>query len=100
MMTPSIRMSSLAALAVLGVAVLAVGWSSAARAAPDPTQASASQSIPKSWNWEIRDGKRVPKADRQSNADGSWREVTKQGTCTTVKERSPAGEYKETRSCD
>ena len=58
------------------------------------------QSTPKGWNYEIRDGKRVPKADRQTNADGSWREVSKQGNCETVKERTANGEYKETRQCN
>ena len=59
-----------------------------------------SQSTPKGWNYEIRDGKRVPKANRVSNADGSWREEVKQGNCVTVKEKSPSGEYKETRQCN
>ena len=59
-----------------------------------------SQSTPKSWNYEIRDGKRVPKGNRVSNADGSWREEVKQGNCVTVKEKSPSGEYKETRQCN
>ena len=49
---------------------------------------------------EFIDGKRVPKADRQVNADGSWREEIRQGKCVTVKEKSAAGEYKETRRCD
>ena len=55
---------------------------------------------PKSWNYEIKDGKRVPKAQRTVNADGSWREEYKKGTCVTVKEKTASGEYKETRSCD
>ena len=58
------------------------------------------QSTPKGWNYEIRDGKRVPKAQRQVNADGSWREEFKQGTCVTIKEKAPSGEYKESRRCD
>ena len=49
---------------------------------------------------EIRDGKRVPKGNRETKADGSWREVSRQGNCVTVKERSANGEYKETRQCD
>lgn len=61
---------------------------------------SGTQATPKSWNYEIKDGKRVPKANRISNADGSWREETKQGSCTTVKESSAAGEVKITRKCD
>jgi len=58
------------------------------------------QSTPKNWSYEIRDGKRVPKANRVTNADGSWREEVKQGNCVTVKERSASGEYKETRQCN
>ena len=52
-----------------------------------------------SWNYEIKDGKRVPKGDRVTNADGSWREEVRQGKCITVKEKSASGEYKETRRC-
>ena len=61
---------------------------------------SGVQSTPKSWNYVIKDGKRVPKANRVTNADGSWREETKQGNCTTVKESSSAGEVKISRKCD
>ncbi|MGI8612029.1 MAG: hypothetical protein ACR2KH_07165 [Sphingomicrobium sp.] len=62
--------------------------------------AAGAQSFPKNWNYEIKDGKRVPKAQRVSNPDGSWREEVRQGKCITIKEKSPAGEYKETRRCD
>jgi hypothetical protein len=62
--------------------------------------AQQNQSTPKGWNYEIKDGKRVPKSNRVSNADGSWREEVKQGNCVTVKERSASGEYKETRQCN
>ncbi|MEO5774410.1 MAG: hypothetical protein ABIQ32_09885 [Sphingomicrobium sp.] len=61
--------------------------------------AQAAQSTPKGWNYEIRDGKRVPKSERVTNADGSWREESRQGNCVTVKERTATGEYKETRRC-
>ncbi|WP_309661725.1 hypothetical protein [Sphingomonas sp.] len=76
--------------------VAAVGFASVAAA--QDTQAN--QSTPKSWNYEIKDGKRVPKGERVTNADGSWREETRQGKCVTIKEKSSAGEYKETRRCD
>ena len=60
-----------------------------------------SQSTPRGWNYEIRDGKRVPKSgDRVTNPDGSWREEVRQGNCVTVKEMSKNGEYKETRQCN
>jgi hypothetical protein len=58
------------------------------------------QQTPKGWNYEIKDGKRVPKGNRVTNADGSWREEVRQGNCVTIKERSAAGEYKETRQCN
>jgi predicted RecA/RadA family phage recombinase len=61
---------------------------------------SGTHGTPKGWNYVIKDGKRVPKANRVTNADGSWREETKQGNCTTVKESSSAGEVKITRKCD
>ncbi len=51
---------------------------------------------PKGWNYEIKDGKRVPKGNRVTNADGSWREEVRQGSCVTVKEKTANGEYKET----
>ena len=63
--------------------------------------AAQSQSTPRGWNYEIRDGKRVPKSgDRVTKPDGSWREEVKQGNCVTVKERTASGEYKETRQCN
>ena len=80
-------------LAVAGVAL-------AATAASAAYAQSADQATPKSWNYEIKDGKRVPKGERQVNADGSWREEMRQGKCVTIKEKSAAGEYKETRRCD
>ncbi len=58
------------------------------------------QSTPKGWNYEIRDGKRVPKGNRVTSADGSWREEVRQGNCVTIKEKSASGEYKETRQCN
>jgi uncharacterized low-complexity protein len=84
--------------AVLGgiALVAAVGIASAAAA----QSGQMSQATPKSWNYEIKDGKRVPKGERVTNADGSWREEVRQGKCVTIKEKSPAGEYKETRRCD
>ncbi len=80
-------------LLTLGAAALVATAASAA-------YAQANQSTPNGWNYEIKDGKRVPKAERKVNADGSWREESKQGTCVTVKEKTPTGEYKESRRCD
>ena len=79
-----------------GAVALAATAASAAYAQAAP----ADQATPKSFNWEIKDGKRVPKGDRQTNADGSWREEIRQGKCVTVKEKSASGEYKESRKCD
>lgn len=77
----------IAALAAIGLATTAV-----AQDTNVPT--------PKSWNYEIKDGKRVPKANRVTNADGSWREEIRQGKCITIKEKTATGEYRETRRCD
>ena len=74
--------------------VAAVGFAGAASAQ------AVSQATPKNWNYEIKDGKRVPKGERVTNADGSWREEVRQGKCVTIKEKTAAGEYRETRRCD
>ena len=80
-------------LIVGGVALAATAASAAfAQSAPD-------QATPKGWNYEIKDGKRVPKGQRTVNPDGSWREEIRQGNCVTIKEKTAAGEYKESRSC-
>jgi hypothetical protein len=57
------------------------------------------QRTPKGWNYELKDGKPVRKGDRVTNADGSWRETIRQGKCVTIKEKTAAGEYRETREC-
>ena len=82
--------------------MLVLGGIALVAAAGYATVASAqNQSTPNGWNWEIKDGKRVPKAgNRITNPDGSWREEVRQGNCVTVKEKSKAGEYKETRQCN
>ena len=73
---------------------LLLGTAAAPAIAQQPPQ------TPKGWNYEIRDGKRVPKSNRITNPDGSWREEVKQGSCVTIKEKSASGEYKETRQCN
>lgn len=82
------------------ILLIAGGVALAATAAGAAYAQSAAPATPKGWNYEIKDGKRVPKADRKQNADGSWREEVRQGNCVTIKERSAAGEYKETRQCN
>lgn len=80
-------------------AVALVAAASFATAAYSQSQGQ-DQQTPKGWNYEIKDGKRVPKANRVTNSDGSWREEVRQGNCVTIKERSASGEYKETRQCN
>lgn len=55
---------------------------------------------PKDWGYEIVDGKRVPKAKRQVNPDGSWREERRTGDCVEIKERTAQGEIKIHRECE
>jgi hypothetical protein len=84
--------------ALIGGAV-ALGATAAYAAAPQAKQQQVEQT-PKGWSYELQNGQRVPKANRVSNPDGSWREELKQGNCLTVKEKSAAGEYKESRQCN
>ncbi|HEX4800849.1 MAG TPA: hypothetical protein VFU91_06680 [Sphingomicrobium sp.] len=80
---------------------LLIGAISLAATAGCATAAAAqNQQTPKGWSYEIKNGQRVPKGNRVTNADGSWRETVRQGNCVTIKERSANGEYKETRQCD
>ena len=83
---------------IAGVGILALAATAASAAYAQAT--TGDQATPKNFNWEIKDGKRVPKGNRQVNADGSWREEIRQGKCLVIKEKSAAGEYKETRQCD
>ena len=86
-------MVAIAVAAGLGLASIAV-----AQAAPQG-QAQA-QATPKGWNYQLdKSGKRIPKGNRVTNPDGSWREEIGQGKCKTVKEMTAKGEYKETHSC-
>lgn len=83
------------ALQAAAFALAAGGLANGAYAAPAKDKAT-----PKNWKYEIKDGKRVPKGERVVNADGSWREEIRQGNCVTLKEKSAAGEYRESRRCD
>jgi hypothetical protein len=84
------------AIRALIVGAIAFGATAAYAAAAQPQD----QRTPKGWSYEIKDGKRVPKGNRVTNADGSWREEVKQGNCVTIKEKSAQGEYRETRQCN
>ena len=95
------RRFAMRSVLVVAVATIAVvGVASVARAQAQNHAEEHTQATPKNFNYEIRDGKRVPKGSRVTNADGSWREETKVGNCTTVKEGSASGEVKITRKCD
>ena len=84
--------------AIGGIAVTALAAGAAWAQSGAQSASSGTQNTP--FNYEIKDGKRVPKGTKQVNADGSWREEIRQGKCVTVKEKSAAGEYKESRKCD
>ena len=82
------------AIAAIPVAPGAAQQQSSARSASENCQE------PKGFNYKICNGKRVPKGKATTEPDGRTREVIRDGNCITVKERSPAGEYKATRRCD
>jgi hypothetical protein len=83
----------------LAIAAIALG-ATAAYAAAQPGQKQQVQQTPNGWSYNLQNGQRVPKGNRVTNTDGSWREEVKQGNCVTVKERSAQGEYKESRQCN
>jgi hypothetical protein len=83
------------AIRMLLAGAIALGATAAYAAVQAPQQ-----DTPKNWSYEIKNGERVPKGNRVTNPDGSWREELKQGNCVTIKEKSATGEYKETRQCN
>ena len=86
-------------LTISGVAVAAFAAGAALAQSAAGQNAGDSQNTP--FNYEIKDGKRVPKpTSRITNPDGSWREETRQGSCVTIKEGSADGAVKTTRKCD
>jgi uncharacterized low-complexity protein len=87
------------AMRALIVGAIALG-ATAAYAAAAPAQNQQTQQTPRGWSYDIKNGQRVPKGNRVTNPDGSWREEVKQGNCVTIKEKSATGEYKETRQCN
>lgn len=87
---------TLAAGAVIAGAAIAFGAFGSAAAAQ---KSEAEAKTPSSWSYEIRNGRRVPRANRVTAADGSWREEVRDGTCVTVRTMSAQGEYRETREC-
>ena len=86
-------------IVVGGVAVAALAAGAAYAQSAGGQATSGTQNTP--FNYEIKDGKRVPKpTSKVTNADGSWREETRQGSCVTIKEGTPDGAVKTTRKCD
>lgn len=87
------------ALLIGAAAMIAAAGAATAASAQDQRQGQA-EHTPRGWSYDIQNGKRVPKGNRVTNADGSWQEQVRQGNCVTTKEHSAKGEYKETRQCD
>lgn len=81
------------------LAGLALAGAALATAQPGQIEEPKQQVQHTPFNYDIVNGQRVQKGDRVTNPDGSWRETIRQGNCTTVKEKSAAGVYKEARSC-
>lgn len=82
------------AATVTVAAVLAFGF-----VAPASAQKADKANTPSNFPYEIRNGRRVPRGNRVTAADGSWREEIRQGDCIAVKQMSASGEYRETREC-
>ena len=88
-------MKRMVILAGIG-AVAAVGLAGMAYA-----QSGGNASTPSNFGYEIKDGKRVPKADNRTvAADGTVREEFRSGKCVTIKETRPDGAVKKTQKCD
>ena len=85
--------------AIGGAAVAALAAGAAWAQSGGQNASSGTQNTP--FNYEIKDGKRVPKpTSKVTNADGSWREETRQGSCVQIKTGTPDGAVKTTRKCD
>jgi hypothetical protein len=95
-------MSRRAIVYVIGsVAVAALAAGAAGAQSGAQNAASGTQNTPVNFDYVIKDGKRVPKPNtRIVNADGSWREETRQGNCVEIKEGLKDGSVKTTRKCD
>ena len=94
------RASTVRALSIGAAALAAAAGGSTIASAQAQQQAQAQMQTPKGWSYEIRNGQRVPKSNRVTNPDGSWREEARQGNCVTVKAHAATGEYRESRECD
>ena len=78
--------------------LVALAFGARAPAAAQKPERTAS-SVPDNFPYKIENGRRVPKSNRVTKDDGSWREEVNDGGCTTVREKSAAGEYRESRKC-
>ncbi len=90
-------------LAVAALAAAGLFWGlglTPALAEPAGQKQAAAAKTPDNFPYEIVNGRRVPRGKRMTAADGSWREEIRDGGCVTLKERTPSGEYRETRKCD
>ena len=87
------------AISALIASAIALGATAAYATGAQQNQQQGHQT-PKGWSYELKNGQRVPKGNRVTNPDGSWREEVKQGNCVTVKEKTANGEYKESRQCN
>lgn len=85
-------------LAVGGVVALVVAFGALSPAFAQRSDREAK--TPANWSYEIRNGRRVPRGNRVTQADGSWREEVRDGACVTTRTMSASGEYRETRACD
>ncbi|MFN3945910.1 MAG: hypothetical protein ACK4K7_13380 [Allosphingosinicella sp.] len=86
---------TLAAGLTVAAVALAIGG-----LAPASAQSKGGKAkTPDNWSYEVRDGRRVPRGNRVTNPDGSWREEIRQGDCTVIKTMSADGEYREVREC-
>lgn len=84
----------------LAAGVIVVAAIGVASMTPALAQKSKAQGkTPDGWSYDIRNGQRVPRGNRVTNADGSWREEIRDGNCTTVRTMSAGGEYRESRQC-
>ncbi len=66
---------------------------------PQKGKPACSGTTPPSWNWECRNGKRVPRVARTQNPDGSWVEKVNDGKCTVTREGRER-EFAATTKCD
>lgn len=97
-----VRMNVMKALPLMlgaGMVALAAGVV-LAMAVPADAQGRGKQAkTPDNWSYEIKQGRRVPRGNRVTNEDGSWREEVRRGDCVLVKTMSAQGEYREVREC-